>query len=360
MKNNSQLMLQIYRDPEGMQNLSLSDWDLLIRQARGCNMLARLAWLAEQKELKSSIPAQVVKHLESALQLSEGHERSVKWEINRVCHALKSCDTPVILLKGAAYLIRGFDVGKGRIFNDIDLLVRKEKLRKVESSLLLNGWTTTHHDPYDQMYFREWMHELPPLKHIHRQSVLDVHHTILPVTAYLKPDIKNIFDCIEPVAGLSQVYTLSSVDMVLHSATHLFHEGEFQTGFRGLCDLDGLLRHLSAKSDNFWSELLVRANQLDLQKPLYYALSYSREILNTPVPEDIQRKIAEAAPAGFFKAVMRRLYLYALMPYHHTCDRSFSAAARWMLFVRSHYIKMPLRLLIPHLFRKAFISDKKD
>jgi hypothetical protein len=30
--------------------------------------------------------------------------------------------------------------------------------------------------------------------------------------------------------------------------------------------------------------------------------------------------------------------------------------ARWLLYVRGHYQRMPLRLLVPHLVRKAVVS----
>ena len=52
---------------------------------------------------------------------------------------------------------------------------------------MLGGWATTHHDPYDQRYYRRWMHELPPMLHIRRMTLLDVHHAIVPATADLKP-----------------------------------------------------------------------------------------------------------------------------------------------------------------------------
>jgi hypothetical protein len=29
---------------------------------------------------------------------------------------------------------------------------------------MLAGWAATHHDAYDQRYYRQWMHELPPMQ----------------------------------------------------------------------------------------------------------------------------------------------------------------------------------------------------
>ena len=33
---------------------------------------------------------------------------------------------------------------------------------------------------------------------------------------------------------------------------------------------------------------------------------------------------------------------------------ALTAAARWLLYVRAHYLRMPLHLLLPHLLRKSF------
>jgi len=33
-------------------------------------------------------------------------------------------------------------------------------------------------------------------------------------------------------------------------------------------------------------------------------------------------------------------------------------ASQFAMYIRSHYLRMPLRLLLPHLLRKQFISDR--
>lgn len=359
MDNSRELLIQAVHTPETIADFSLSDWDLVLRQARKAEMLSRLWHIFAKYKLLTFVPDQALFHLESARNVAKGHERSIRWEVHKVCHALKKKQIPVILLKGAAYLMAELPICKGRTFNDIDLLVDRSLLDKTEKALLLNGWVTTHHDAYDQRYFRDWMHELPPLQHIHRQSVLDVHHTILPVTARLKPNVKKLFASIVPLEENPEIFTLAPLDMILHSATHLFHEGEFDLGFRGLSDLDGLLRHFSEQRSDFWPALVERALELNLNQPLYYALTYTHTLLKTPVPEHIKEVIGRGVQKGLKANIMDFLYLRALRPYHSTCDVPFSSSARWLLYVRSHYIKMPLKLLLPHLFRKAFISEKK-
>src|SRR5690606_30867577 len=149
---------------------------------------------------------------------------------------------------------------------------------EVEAALMLHGWTSTHHDAYDQRYYRTWMHELPPMQHIHRMTVIDVHHAILPETATCRPDPAKLMAAARPIEASNGLMTLAPVDMVLHSACHLFHESETDHGLRDLVDIDALLRHFGTMPD-FWRHLPERARELELQRPLRYALRYARRIL---------------------------------------------------------------------------------
>jgi hypothetical protein len=88
------------------------------------------------------------------------------------------------------------------------------------------------------------MHELPAMRHIFRGTTLDVHHTILPPTARLKPDARLLIEASVEIPGLPGVRTLALEDLILHSASHLFHEGEPDNLLRDLTDLDLLLKHL--------------------------------------------------------------------------------------------------------------------
>ncbi|RXL80730.1 hypothetical protein EO238_31730, partial [Citrobacter sp. AAK_AS5] len=81
----------------------------------------------------------------------------------------------IVVLKGAAYAMARLPVADGRIFGDVDILVPHETLADVESALMLAGWASIHRDPYDQRYYRMWMHEIPPMRHLHRGTVIDVH-----------------------------------------------------------------------------------------------------------------------------------------------------------------------------------------
>lgn len=351
------LLVRMLRAPEAAATLDAPAWDRLIRQARHANLLARLAHQVAAVCEPASLPPPVQRHLDSARNFAAAHARVVRWEVNRIRRALAPLGVPVVLLKGAAYLMSGSPVAVGRVFSDVDILVPRARLDAVEESLYWAGWLTTHHDAYDQRYYRRWMHELPPLRHVRRRTVLDVHHNILPETARLHPDPEKLIAAAECIDA-PDLHVLSTEDRILHSATHLFHDGEFEHGLRDLVDLDGLIREAAGADPDFWERLPVRAGELQLSRPLAYALRYCREILGTPVPDAMLEWTDRALPGQGVRGLMDALMARALRPPHPDCDDAFSAPARWLLYVRGHALRMPPHLLLPHLVRKAVRSEE--
>lgn len=348
------LLLRVLANPRSVTEFGVAQWNDLIRLARVSDLLAYLYASFERFELLSKIPEKPRLHLESARTITDKHEHTIGWEVHQISIALRELDCPIVLLKGAAYLLQGLNASKGRVFHDVDIMVPRSHIDKTESALKDAGWIGVKQDPYDQRYYREWMHELPPMSHYSRRVTIDVHHTIIPPTAALKPDAAKLFEDLVPVENHPGLFTLSPVDMVLHSATHLFYDDEIGRGMRDLVDLHQLMTEFSVQQ-NFWPSLLKRSVEINLDYPLACALKYCRLLLKTEIPDDIY---AEAAQQLRFPGwVMDKLFLQGLMPEHELCDNWRSNAARFALYVRSHYLRMPLYLLIPHLIRKALHQD---
>lgn len=348
----SPLLCAVFIDPRCSLELNSPQWDLLVRQARSANVLARLGFLLDEAGISAQIPAQPLAHIKSAQIFFERFALSLQWEISCIQEALTAVDEPLVLLKGSAYTVAGNKAAKGRSFSDVDILVPEEKLQDVEIALIKAGWMTSTLDPYDQKYYRQWMHEIPPMRHLKRQTSIDVHHNILPKTSQFCPDASKLLTAIVKTSG-NNIWVLAPEDRVLHSATHLFHEGEWAHGFRDLSDLDLLLKEFS-EDVNFWEKLLQRAGQLNQQIPLYYALRYTSRIFQTTIPQDILKATEQQSPNKIKQKFMDSLFLRALMPDHESCNDCWTGFARWILFVRSHWLKMPIYLIVPHLSRKAF------
>jgi hypothetical protein len=341
-------LIAALRDPSQLAALPLSGWSPLIRRARRAGLLGRLASLLTGR--LDAVPEQPRQHLEAALILAEKHRRDVAWEVRCIRDALAPLDLPIILLKGGAYAIADLPPAKGRMFGDIDILVPRRAIRDVERNLIAAGWQPSEVDRWDERFYREWMHQIPPLVHAYRDTLVDVHHTIVPPTARVNIAPEKLVESARPIAGNPGLLTLAPADMVVHSATHLFNEGEWGRGLRDLVDLDALLRHFGTDPE-FWPTLVARAHELDLARPVHYALRYTERLLGTPVPPTAAAALG--GPGVVLRPVMDALFERALLP-DDLDDRGCGRGpARFALYVRGHWLRLPPRLLVPHLLRKA-------
>jgi hypothetical protein len=143
--------------------------------------------------------------------------------------------------------------------------------------------------------------------------------------------------------------------MVLHAACHLFHDGELPHGLRDLSDMDLLLQHFG-RDENFWVALPERAVELELVRPLFYALRYARHFFGTPVPESVDIALRKAAPP--LLTLMDSLFQRALGPEHDSYRDGLSRLARFAAYIRAHWLRMPPFMLMRHLLHKALIKPK--
>ncbi len=358
------LLVEVLRTPERVRTLDSSGWDLLLRQAVHADLIATLGLLLEEAGLQDAVPAAAREHFAWAATLLARHRRALRFEVGQIGRALEGLGLPLLLLKGAAYVMAGLPPAAGRMFSDVDILVPKERLPEVEGALMLHGWAGTHQDAYDQRYYREWMHELPPMEHVRRGNTIDVHHAILPETARVRPDPALLRANAVRIDGggtgsVEGLWTLAPHDMVLHSAVHLFSEGEWHHGLRDLLDLHRLLLHFGAQP-GFWEGLVARARRLQLARPLFYTLRYCVRLLGTPVPAPVLAEArAAGAPGASLLALMDALFLRALLPPHPSCGDRFTPAALGALYLRGNWLRMPPAMLARHLFHKAFVSPRE-
>jgi hypothetical protein len=355
-------LVEALRHPASLSGLGPGAWDLLVRQGRQADLLARIGACAQAQGHWAQLPLAPRRHLGSAMGLAARQHTELRHEVEEVARALESIGVPVVLLKGAAYTMAGLDASQGRMVSDVDILVPRQRLADVESALMMGGWVSMNRDAYDQRYYRLWMHELPPLKHMTRGTVLDVHHAIMPLTARLKPDSGLLLQRARPVGDDPRIQVLCPPDMVLHSAAHLFHEGDLELGLRGLVDLDALLREFAADA-GFWSELLARARKLQLEWPLHQALRYVGMLLHTEVPAEVTQALRDSPGvriSGWRQRWMDALFLRALRPAHASASDAWTPPARFLLYLRGHWLRMPPAMLVWHLLHKLVTSLRAE
>jgi hypothetical protein len=355
-KHGANILLRALSVPASTVSFAVEDWDLLLRLARATRLLGRLAVCMEEQGLLAQVPSRVVNHFSAARVIVDHRQRMARWEINRILAALEGSDVPLVLLKGGAYIFAELPPSRGRLLSDVDLLVPRELLDSFEQTLLGHGWESVKLEEYDQRYYRTWMHELPPLSHPERGLEVDIHHTISPLTSRLNPDSSKLLADSIPLAD-SRLRILQPVDMVLHSAVHLFHDGEFINGLRDLVYLADLFQHFGKHAD-FWEKLVSRAHLQGLLRPLFYTMRYTKRFLATDIPGSAMVAAGAEAPADPVLRLMDNLIEAVMIPEHPDFPRSRRAVAQWLLYVRSHWLRMPPGMLLQHLARKKIMRWK--
>lgn len=321
-------------DPAYVGALNDAQWTALLCMARAERLLASLAWRLEGLAL----PARAAAQLADARADAEVQRAQALWEGEMVCRALRPLGLAPIFLKGTAYVAAGLDAGRGRLIGDCDILVPRARLDEAEAALLEAGWEWVKADPYDDRYYRRHMHELPPLVHRERDRMLDVHHTILPLTARVRPDACALVARAVPLGNGAAI--LSPPDMVLHAVAHLLADGDLAGGLRNLWDIDRLVREFSAMPG--WWEALHQASAGHALTPyLSRALRLAHHLFDTPVDSWLAWK---ARPGD--------VWYCARILAGDGWGRDTRKPLRAAFYIRSHWIRMPPLMLARHLWTK--------
>ncbi|MCC6479901.1 MAG: nucleotidyltransferase family protein [Sphingomonadaceae bacterium] len=374
MSRDAMLLVDALRDPAITRTLNAQGWSALLSMARAEQLIGTLA----ARLISEPLPPEIAEILAEARINADYQRRSALWEADCARRALAGYGGKVVLLKGTAYVAAGLKAGEGRHIGDLDILVARQDLPQVEAALLAAGWEWVKPDPYDDAYYRDHMHELPPLIHKERDRMIDVHHTVLPLTARRTPDAEAMLadareilpetgrgtmgSMVEGGRGLAQsgapppssafaiamadatspfrggLRTLSPPDMVCHSAAHLFADGDLAGGLRNLWDIHCLLGGFA--SEDFWPQLRKRAALHQLSEPVARAVRLAHQLYGTQVPKD------------WLCWHRQDRWYVARMTARDGWGRPTRAFIRLIFYIRSHWLRMPPLMLARHLWVK--------
>jgi hypothetical protein len=334
------LLVTLLRNPHSATRLTHVQWNGVIAAARAERLIGTLACRLEGQV----VPAAVRPILADARADAERESRQALWEADRARVALASLDVPVILLKGTAYVAAGLQAGEGRFIGDLDILVPRDALDVVETAILAAGWEWVKPDPYDDAYYRRWMHELPPMIHKERDRMIDIHHTILPLTARPTPDAAAMIAEAQPLAD--GLHILSPEHRVCHAAAHLIADGDLSGGLRNLWDIHCLCREAGDAQDDFYISIYEEAAHHDLFIPVWRALRLAQQLFGTPVKSYRAPIMVDHRTRWSDQLFINRLLA------RDGWGRETRKLLRFMFFVRSHWLRMPPPMLARHLWTK--------
>ena len=135
-------LLRALSGSEDFGKLTEPSWFALLARARENGLLTRLEILVVQHGVLDVIPEKARLQLTDARYSIALNQTEIRFEVDRVSRVLAELDIPIILLKGAAYLLAQLPPARARYAADIDIMVERQHIATVEHALLAAGWRT--------------------------------------------------------------------------------------------------------------------------------------------------------------------------------------------------------------------------
>ncbi len=392
--NDAALLVALLCDPARAEAVTAEQWTGVLAIARAEALAGTLAVRVAEAAMSASVPEEVAASLADHRASAEEGRRVALWEAEMCRRALAPLGIATVLLKGTAYAAADLAAAQGRQIGDLDILVPRDRLAEAEKALRAAGWEWVKEDAYDDAYYRQWMHELPPMIHATRDRMIDVHHTVLPLTARVTPDAAGMLAEVEgvgdaatstplPLAGgagggpvddtvfrdrpspdpshkwegrpdkregrpgeregeyreSAALYILSPNDRICHAAAHLLADGDLQGGLRNLWDIHCLISELP-DTPHMFSTLEARAAHHGLAAPVRRAARLAAHLYGTVIPPEWQ------ALDRFDRALLRRLLA------RNGWGQETRKFLRLGFYIRSHWLRMPPLMLARHLWTK--------
>ena len=353
------LLCECLNDPQIVRQWGAEQWNSFLPTARDARLLGRSLHLFEESGLIDCVPQRVQDQFKGALAQTRYIQGQAMRELRHLVARLGDQGIELMALKGIAYLVAGLPPAAWRNLSDVDVLIAGADIERAERVLRDAGWVDSgEFDTYDQHYYRDWMHELPPLRHRSRRMEVDLHHNLAPPVSRIRIDAAKLWadaQEVEDAHGLS-VKVPAASDLLLHNAIHLFMNDELRGGLRDVVDFRDLYRHFVANQADFERHLLLRADELGCGRALYYAVATAERLAGLTPSAAFLADLARHAPSAPVRRLMGWLIDRLLAP--RRPDAASAAMAEKLLFLRSHWIRMPPGMLLRHLTHKLIKGRK--
>lgn len=345
-KLSSQDLIECVKTPSTLKKLTLKQWNDVVAVLRAEKMLARVYLLMCQHSLEDIIPAPALKHFINAKKIADKQALIAHQETIQLISSLEEKAKYIVFLKGAAYSFAKSPAALGRVYSDIDVVVPRESLQSIERFLTVFGWYSEELDDYDEQYYRKWAHEIPPMRHSARGTVLDIHHNLVPVVSGRHIDIESFIE--KYSEKVDEITVLCEPAKFFHSAIHLFFNEDMTSAYRDMTDLYLMT---NTQDDSFYYTLLFIIEEFGFEKECMLALYFLHERYDSQFPSFIASKINVFR--GQISTWELKLLSRLIEPQHKFLAEGESSIYQFIGEIRGHALKMPMPILAFHILMKG-------
>jgi hypothetical protein len=262
------------------------DWNQLVSVSYGHGIAPLVYHSLLEGDAVGLIPAAAAQQLRSSYYANAARNSLLYDDLRKLLLAFTQEKIAVIVLKGAALAETVYPHRALRPMSDIDLLVRKEQLRKVESKLPNMGYVFDGYGKTREFYLEHRYHWV----FAKRSDVsVEIHWHIKRPEGPFSIDIDGLWQRAQrtKIAGV-EALVLSPENLVLYLCQHLWKH-KLLGGIRPLCDISEAIRYYADGID--WTILINTSSKWKMNPCSYLGLSLARELLGAPIPEHVLKDL---------------------------------------------------------------------
>ena len=268
-----------------VEPLSEADWEDLLQQSARHWITPLFYHRLRTFHPDIPIPPNVMGRLRQAYLDNSARNLILYNYLCKVLKILRRNSIPVIVLKGAHLAELVYGNRALRFVGDMDLLVKKDDVIRVDALLLEMGCTTTVHRRIVCKDNNAFAYLMPK-----RDVKLDIHWSILSSMFPFSIDTDGQWERSRPVliAGVDAA-VLCPEDLLLHLCLHAGCTHGFEPGLKLFCDISEILQHDGGGMD--WGLVQRRTREWGIGKCVYLMLKLTREFLGVALPEGLMEAL---------------------------------------------------------------------
>jgi hypothetical protein len=266
---------------DSSEPLSEADWDDLLRQSERHKITPLFYHCLRTFHPDIPVPPTVTKRLRQAYLDNSARNLRLYDNLGEVLKSLRREHIPVIVLKGAHLAELVYRHCALRFMGDLDILVQKDDLIRIDALLLEMGCSPTVQNRLVGRDNNEFAYLMPK-----RDVSLEVHWSILAPTFPFTIDTDGQWERSRPalIAGVDAA-VLCPEDLLLHLCLHAGCTHGFEPGLRIFCDIHEILQHHKDGMD--WGMVQRHIREWGIGKCVFLTLLFTREFLGTALPEGL-------------------------------------------------------------------------
>ncbi len=275
------------------------DWEQLVSKAQIQGLAPLMYWLLSKSGKFSSIPEPMRNSLRLNYSLTWIKNKKILKDLESLAKIFKQVDIPLVLLKGACFVLTIYqDIGL-RPMGDLDILVpasRFSEAVQIAHSLGFGDRASTVPEAFPGL--NDLLnHEICLQKAGPSSTLLEIHNSLMADKAFFYAVPMDWFwEQTEPLSGKLEAHfkflrMLTPTAQILYGAAHaMLEHGGKNAHLRWFYDLDRLIRSYPGNMD--WDLLLSQARLFEWGSALDAALSITVKCFNSPIPEQVLISLA--------------------------------------------------------------------